>query len=185
MKNEIEIKKIIDYIKYNTVFTELKNILSIYKQLKNKNEIYKIIDILNNDFENNYKNNDFEIKNKNEILNVFDKIIKLIENNKKSSFTIQFPNEKILSVNFENFNYLEDIERLYDFFEDSLHNYDLILNPIIFVKKENSKLSFKNKQTAIYSSYIINTKEIIKQSKDETKEMLQDFLDEDMNYIFE
>lgn len=194
-KENITIKDIIQHIKYKTSLYNIRNIIQIFNILKNKKDIFKIIDIINkNNIINTSKTiNEYEkdkFINEKSLNLLFEKIINIIDKNNSNytNYTIQFPNEKMLSINNENFNYFDDLDNLYDFLEESIINYDLYLNPIIIVKKIYLNIEYKNKKVFKYLSYIVTPNKIIKQIGEETKEMLLDFIsEEEMNeiYIFE
>lgn len=186
MKEKITLESVIEFVKNETSLTKFNHIIEIYNELNNKEYIFKIIKILNKD-ELLKKDFDYnqDILNRKDIESLFQKIMKLIEDYKKSIFTIQYPNDKMISINANNFNFLEDTELLFEHLNYSVMNYDILANPIIIAKLDILNLKFNSKEVHEYTSFLVTPNSVKKQDREETEQMLKEFVvNEEHHFIF-
>ena len=173
--------------------SNLNSVISIYQKLHDKNKIYKILEILEED--DNEKFNIYNIEdlinkeeiqeiNKDETISVLLSILKIIEKNKNKLITLQFPNNNVISIHLLSENYILDIQLLEEEIKQYLLNYDTLLSPIILVTREITNIEIENKKINYIKGYFLYLNKVLNIEKNDLREMIDyNFNDNDIYHI--
>lgn len=174
----------------------LSNLFDIFQNLYNKDNIQKIIKVINKDNNEKYSiNNILKLISEDELTNgdinieesynTLNTLMNLIEDNHNKLITIQFPNNRILSINIFNGNYIEDLKTLKNEILFAIDNYDLILTPIIVITRELTQLTIENKKINKLRGYFISIDKKKSIEPNRLKLMIsQTFVEYQKNYHF-